>query len=389
MSTGDNSYTGTRNSSLAGPNDDLATEGLAQLASWYANSESLLHRRPMPPILYTSSSIHRLELDRIFDKQWLCIGHTSKLAKTGDYLTFDFAKHPVFAIRDQSNNIRAYSNVCPHRSSRLLEGSGNRKLVVCPYHAWTYELNGNLRGAPRMKSAQLRDVRLNEMKVDTWQGLIFVSLSRSPEKLGAGLDSLRMHIAGFDLAGMKVVHSYDGEIDCNWKVLVENFCESYHLFNVHKETLESDTPTASARIMPGGVGYNHHTLDIVARESRGKKERMGREHLCCIYPCTTVAISDSRCIWLSIVPLASGRLKFRAWLAKTPGADGVSKFSQDELNVVEAFMHEDKLINTGVQQGLETGVGNRGPLSDLEQTNWEFGRYYAERMLGKLGTNRD
>lgn len=355
---------------------------LDALEQWRDNSENEFGKLPMPPVVYSSQEIHNLELKNIFEKEWGCVGHISELQEAGDYLTFNLANHPIIVLRDDNNEIHVYSNVCPHRSSRLLDGSGKCSVIICPYHAWAYELSGKLRGAPRMDKDKVAHVHLNELKFEIWQGLIFVNLDHNAEPLSPRLSALDEHINKFNFTHMDVVHSYEGELDCNWKVLVENFCESYHLFKVHKTTLEPSTPTSSVKVMPGGVGYNHHTLYKKTNNERVEATGENKEHLSCIYPSMTFAISQSRVLWLSIIPTSYNRLRFRAWVAKDLNAFPGEKFTEEELDRLLAFMAEDKVINTGVQKGLEAAVGNRGPLHDMEKTNWDFGHYYAKMMLG-------
>ena len=104
----------------------------------------------MPPAVYTSEAVTAAELERIFARDWICVGRAEALKKPGDYLTYDLAGQPVVVLRDNDGAIRAMSNVCLHRMSTLLTGSGRRKVIVCPYHAWTYDLDGTLRDAPYM-----------------------------------------------------------------------------------------------------------------------------------------------------------------------------------------------------------------------------------------------
>lgn len=354
---------------------------LDTLEQWRDNSENEFGRLPMPPDVYASGEIHQIELENIFKKEWICIGHISELKEAGDYLTFDLVNHPVIALRDSANEIRVYSNVCPHRSSRLLDGSGKCNVIICPYHAWAYELNGKLRGAPRMDKEKVAQVNLHPLNFEIWQGLIFVNLDDNAAPLSPRLSALDTHINKFDCANMEVVHSYEGEVDCNWKVLAENFCESYHLFKVHKTTLEPYTPTSSVEAMVGGEGYNHHTIDRIVDDEKVAAAGENKEHLSCIYPSTTFAVSHAKALWLSIIPTSYNRLRFRAWVAKDLNELNQQKFEGEEMDRLLAFMAEDKVINTGVQKGLEAGVGNRGPLHDMERTNWDFGHYYAKMML--------
>ena len=104
----------------------------------------------MHPGLYRSEDVLALEQQEIFAKEWLCLGRTSDIAKPGDYLTFAIGDQPVVAFRTSDGSIKTHANVCLHRMMRLLDGCGNAKRIVCPYHAWTYDIDGRLIGAPHM-----------------------------------------------------------------------------------------------------------------------------------------------------------------------------------------------------------------------------------------------
>ena len=381
MSRNDNS-----SRKMSAPLSRSKDESLASLAHWRDHSETQRGKIPLPSELYASEEIHKLEIERIFKQEWICAGHVSELKALGDYLTFDLAGHPILIIRDDSSELRAYSNVCQHRSARLLDGTGNARLIVCPYHAWTYGRDGDLRSAPRMSRDQIEGVGLNELSLELWEGLIFVNLDRDAQPLAPRLTPLLDHIARFDLAGKEITFTADDEIACNWKALVENFCESYHVSNVHRTSLEPYTPTATVEVLPGGLGYNHHTMTgVMASNGESLAETDDEDHkhhLSCIYPCMTLSISTSSILWLSVLPIDHQRLKYRVWIARDMDAENSSEATiKQEIEDMLAFMAEDKVIIAGVQTGLASGAGNRGPLNDMETTNWEFGHYYARKML--------
>ncbi len=356
-------------------------DALEKLKYWRKNNTDAGDMRPMPPAVYTCPDIHALEIEKNFKREWICAGHVSEFKDVGDYRTMDIATHPVIIVQESENSIKTYSNVCPHRSSRLLDGSGNTNLIVCPYHAWAYSLDGTLKGAPYMDKDNPPEVCLNGLKSEIWNGLIFVTLDDDASPLSPRLVGINEPINGMDLSGKQVVHSYDGDVGANWKVLVENFCESYHVFRVHKTTLESDTPTSTIEMFPSGEGFNHHTMGIVGGKHKRDNDTQKREHLTGIYPTTTVAVSENWAIWLSIIPNGHNKLKFRAWIARNLEDGEEATLPAYELENILAFMAEDKVINEGVQKGLEAGVGNKGPLHPYERTNWDFGHYYARMML--------
>ena len=147
----------------------------------------------MPPSVYTCEEFLARELDGVFRTDWICVGCAGSLSKPGDYLTCDIAGQPVLVLRDRDGEIRAMSNVCLHRMSTLLSGAGNTRTIVCPYHAWTYNLDGSLRRAPYMdKSTGFRkeDYRLPTIRCEQWLGWIYVTLNPDAEPVAKRLEPL-------------------------------------------------------------------------------------------------------------------------------------------------------------------------------------------------------
>ena len=134
----------------------------------------------MPKSVYTSEAFAAEEIEKIFSKEWFCVGRASSLSKPGDYLTLELANQPIMVIRDRDGTLRAQSNVCLHRMSILLTGSGNTKGIVCPYHGWSYNTDGHLRAAPAMKlneSFCKEDYRLPQIRCEEWLGWVMVTLN--------------------------------------------------------------------------------------------------------------------------------------------------------------------------------------------------------------------
>ena len=145
----------------------------------------LLEAETMPAWCYTSADFYRREVDRIWKKVWNFIGSMDQIPSRGDYFTLNFADVPIIILRDADGAIRAFANTCRHRGSELLEGKGNCKLIVCPYHSWTYDLTGNLRGAPEMEKTldfDKAEYGLVPIKIDTWGGFLFISFDENARR---------------------------------------------------------------------------------------------------------------------------------------------------------------------------------------------------------------
>ncbi len=364
-----------------------SAHGLKDLEKWESNPPDKL--APLPPSMYCSETMLEMELDRVFYRDWVCVGHVSELAEPGDFITFDIVDRPVLAVRDEAGELRAFSNVCRHRACALVKGCGQQRRFVCPYHSWTYDLSGKLTGAPHMNNVDVRGIALAEYRLEVWEGMVFVSVNPEPEPFSDGLATIKSRIAPYDMTNYTVVHRGSGEIACNWKVLVENFCESYHVFSVHKKTLEPGTPTKSIAIQEGGPGFNHHTMDRIDPEylenpvlERLPVDRRQETHLVCLYPCTVLSLDADSAVWLTIQPTGSQTLRYTVWLAVPTGAEdelaAAKEFGAAALN---EFMGEDKVTIEAVQRGLASGTPLSGVLHPWERTNVEFGRFMANRLL--------
>ncbi len=187
----------------------------------------------LPADWYSDPTILRLEQDRIFARAWQYAGRADQVAEPGDYFT-SFAGHvPVIVVRDRSAELRAFVNVCRHRGHLVADGAGNRKSLQCPYHAWTYALDGSLKKAPRSEREPGFDrggFSLLPVAVDTWGPLVFVSPDPEAGPLLEALGPLPGLVAesGLDLGLLRFRERTEWEIASNWKIAIENYLECYH-----------------------------------------------------------------------------------------------------------------------------------------------------------------
>ena len=362
---------------------------MADLDAWSKEASRML--RPLPASLYVSQELLEQEVRNLFYRQWICAGHVSEIGAAGDYFTFDLVDKPLLIVRDKNNNVRAYSNVCRHRATVLAVGTGNRSMFTCPYHGWTYDLDGHLRSAPYMDKDAVTGICLPEYPVEIWQGFIFVSVDPDVAPLSPRLKTLAERTAPYNIADFVVVERSEVEVACNWKVLVENFCESYHVFKVHAETLEQGAPTISTKVLAGGTGFNHHTMHLNTTEyGESMLLRLPthlREliHLICIYPCSVFTLEPASAIWLSILPTGPQSLKYTLQIALYPDEEfGLTQELADYYKeMAKLFMAEDKTTIELVQKGLASNAGSSGLLHPWERTNWEFGHYLVRQLLGE------
>ncbi len=196
---------------------------------------------------YADASVYELERQRVFAGGWSCVGFAMDAPHAGDLHPFDFAGLPLLMARDNNLEVHLFHNVCPHRGRILVDSpQESRKAIVCPYHRWSYALDGNLIATPNVGGPgqhscpdfNAGDIRLGEIRCVEWRGLVFADLSNGTEPF----ESYIAPVAGRwpFLADVPLVHSgadctIEFTLDCNWKLAVENYCEAYHLPWVHPE----------------------------------------------------------------------------------------------------------------------------------------------------------
>ncbi len=193
---------------------------------------SAVEVRSLPWSWYTDPAVLQLERERIFRRSWQYVGHTGDVPAPGSFVTTSVGDVPVVLVRDREDTLHAFLNVCRHRGSLVCEGSGRRETLQCPYHAWTYGLDGRLVAAPRSGKEGLDTdgLGLVQLRLDTWGPFLFVNPDPDAVPLGEFLEGLpeRIAEAGIDLDALRFLQRSESELDCNWKISAENFLECYH-----------------------------------------------------------------------------------------------------------------------------------------------------------------
>jgi glycine betaine catabolism A len=207
--------------------------------------------RTPPGRLYWEPDVLRDELERFFYRNWLCIGREEEIPSRGDFLARSVGRESILIVRGDDAGLRAFYNLCRHRGTRVAlepEGRGAHSFI-CPYHAWSYGLDGRLIGAPHMKGLPTFDraeYGLHPVRVDTWGGFIWVNLESSAPDLRTTLGPFFERFDRFPLADLGRGAKQQYEVEANWKIVVENFSECYHCAPVHP-SLNRITPATSGR----------------------------------------------------------------------------------------------------------------------------------------------
>lgn len=351
--------------------------------------------RAMPPEVYTTAEFHDAELEHIFGREWFCVGRASSLANPGAYITCDLAGEPIVVIRDRDGELRAMSNVCRHRMSTLLQGRGEVRSIVCPYHAWTYNLDGSLRGAPAMTLNDgfcKGDYQLPKVRCEEWLGWVFVTLNPDCAPVAEKLAEVEAMIAGYDMTQYQESFFETHLWDTNWKILAENFMESYHLPVCHAGTIGGFSKLEEMICPPGHEAFNYHTIlkddslkIALAHDSNTRLvgDERRTTYLLAIYPSLLITLTPGYFWYLALHPAGPGqvRIGFGGGMSKDFANDPDAKAHFAQLkDLLDRVNIEDRGCTEKVFKGLSSGLATPGHLSHLERPNYDFARYLSKQV---------
>jgi len=199
-------------------------------------------RQSLPASWYCDPDHYQLELEKIWYRDWVCVGHVDALQQSGDYFTTTIGDQNIIVTRTTNGDIRAWYNTCRHRGSRLCTSPDGRfpnGRIICPYHTWTFSTNGELLATPgRIETTDFNksDYSLHGVHADTWRGFVFVNLDNAPAKdLSGFMADKGAYVENWPLEDLRPVHQEIHTIGCNWKIYWENYSECYHCPRIHPE----------------------------------------------------------------------------------------------------------------------------------------------------------
>ena len=346
--------------------------------------------RSLPFAAYRDEALFDAELTRVFHDDWVFACAARELVEPGDYYAFRLGAEPVVILHGQDGELRALSNVCRHRGTQLLDdGFGHiEKLIVCPYHAWAYDDAGDLRATPFAKEISVdRDSHcLPRFAVHEWLGLLFVNLGDAPTPFPERLSGIERYLAVFDAGRFTASSSGPIEVwDANWKLIVENAIESYHLFKVHEGTLEVVTPTRDAYYVAGNSewavsgGKTLSDKSWFGQLTKGSYPEAYDHYLLVSLPPSFIGVLGyDSFAWLSIHPVGVTTTVVRSGGITS---DLHSFEDSDSRAFTEAFFAEDKAICERVQRSMGSTLTRGGQLVDMERIVVDFHRFLANRLF--------
>jgi len=325
----------------------------------------------LPARYYFGEDMLAMEQRSVFARSWQLVAHHDQLAEAGDHVVEKIGEVPVIVIRGQDGVLRAFPNVCRHRAGplALCNGKGARALH-CKYHGWTYTLEGQLRSAPEMQTAQdftVEDIRLPPLRVHQWQGLVFVTLSEETPPFEQVYSGIVERVAPIDLSAMRYLRRDSYDIDCNWKVYIDNFLEGYHLPHVHPGLSKVlDYRAYDTELFPW------YSLQSSPLRDGGQFYGEGEAFYYHVYPNVMLNIMPGRLQTNRILPLGPGRCRVEFDYYYAQDDQAMSRIAADQAFSDEVQI-EDVTICEAVQKGLASGFYEAGRLCPKRESGvWHF-----------------
>ncbi|MEH7515420.1 aromatic ring-hydroxylating dioxygenase subunit alpha [Gottfriedia acidiceleris] len=326
----------------------------------------------LPSRLYTDEAALKIEQEKIFEKSWLFAGHVSQVKHNGDFFTKDIAGHSILIAKGNDGIIRAFYNVCTHRASKLEEREcGNKKMLQCPYHAWTFTLDGHLNRAPNMKGLQFdaEDFCLKQPKLEIVASFIYINLDENASSMSEVFGNLFDGLKDYPLEELKIARVQEDIVKCNWKVTVDNYLECDHCPTIHKgfvNTLDMDNYEIS-------TFDNYSYQGVPLRSGTNEPDKLGQSaKYYFLYPNMWISVNPGLpnvSINQSIpIDHETTKLIYTTYFLDLNDLDAQKKF----YAFLDQVREEDFVICETVQKGLQSKGYTQGRFSLTENCVHHF-----------------
>ena len=341
----------------------------------------LIEASTLPSWCYTSEAFYQREVEQIFLKQWNFAGRLDEIPDSGDYMSLDFCGESVIVIRGKDDVVRAFANVCRHRSARLLEGRGRCRTIVCPYHSWVYDLDGTLlrmKGMEQTAGFDPAENGLIPLQVESWAGFLFVSFANDVMPLEEHLGDMTEQYASYRFADMLCVRRRSYDLKCNWKLYIENAMEDYHTATVHKDSIgNQDCVPVSTKGQWAAIYLEAADTIAVLTEDNTTLPHIEKlsglaakgTYFSVIYPATFFATHQDCMWWLQLLPHAPDRTTVVIGSCFPRSSIAREDFAREVLKYYARWdkaLPEDNAISERQQQGLNSRSSRPGRLSYYE-----------------------
>ena len=360
---------------------------------------------PLPAAINHSLEFLDCERHAVFEQEWICVGREDEIRDPGDFLTHEIAGVAVLVVRQSDRQIKAFVNACAHRFACLVpDGKGSAKRFTCRYHAWTYAISGELVRAPHMEMKTGFDTtqhRLQPLQVSVWEGFLYVTIAPQPATQPCEvLAPLREQVVGrYDMACYQTVLRESMVWQANWKNLIENFTESYHVPIAHGKTFAQHDKALQDYVC--GEDSDYYCYHYAAQQADSglgaahpRNQRLDAEWRrmmvdFCVFPSHLVTLMPDYLWYITVQPFGVDKLQATWGLAVPPEvlAD-VAPEDHDEWlarfrQYLEVANEEDRELVEALHRGSSSSVLPAGTYHPIERNLWQFGNYLARACAAK------
>jgi choline monooxygenase len=358
----------------------------------------------LPSAAYTDPQFLALEEKLLFAPGWIYAGRAAELARPGDIRPVKIAGQPVLLLRNRSGEIKAFHNVCSHRNALLLrEPASGRPTLTCPYHAWTYDLDGRLVRTPHIGGQDIDDcpefdketLGLKPVRLDSWAGLLFVNLTGDAPALADWLRPLTERWADYDFSELRYGGGRSYELDTNWKHAIENYLESYHLPWVHKGLNSYSRMSDHYTFFAGSDAAGQGTTVYAPGSLRGMSlpgqslpaELAARAEYPVVFPNLMTGLQSDHFYLIDVLPDGPERTRerFEIFFFGDEAMTGeLEAIRSETIERWDTVFLEDIDVVERLQQGHASSAATGGRFSPAQdQAVHHFQRRLLERMLGR------
>ncbi len=356
----------------------------------------------LPRDSYRSAAVFDFESERFFTRGWVCAGRLDDLPRPEQARAINVGNEVILLVRDGGGVLRGFYNACRHRAHELLAPGStvDVRLLKCPYHAWTYGLDGSLKGAPTLTRSPGFDkdaYPLIEVACETWEGFLFVDPSGEAGPLVDHIGNLTSLLAPYHIGGLRPAARHDYEIAANWKLVVENYHECYHCSSIHPALCEVTPPDSGVDMEPTGL-WCGGTMDLMEHAvtmcfdgaSHGavltglSSEQARRVVYVGLFPNLLISAHPDYVMTHRLMPLSPDRTAIECEWLFPPEAFELEGFDPAyAVDFWDVTNREDWAACEAVQRGIKTRGYRQGPLSPWESTLYQFYQMIGAAYLGR------
>ena len=351
----------------------------------------------LPQEYYINNRILKLEMEKIYAKEWLCCGRCDELVQSGDYKVLNIGDDSIIILRDENKILQAFYNLCRHRGTQIcINEKGNfSKTIQCPYHGWTYNLKGGLHGAPNMdgvKGFNKNKYPLHSINIAEWEGFMFINLSENPKDFFLEYKSIINHFLEWNMQNLKTTDKKIYYVNCNWKLIIQNYSECYHCPIIHPK-LADITPYISGRndLVNGKFLGGYMEIKSKSITSDGNlcapiietlsNKNLSRVYYYSLFPNMLLSLHPDYIMFHIIYPMGTEECKIDCtWLFSK---DAAHDTNYNPKNAID-FWDKTNLEDWGICEQSQLGIKSRkylpGPYSGQESLLVAYDEYYLNML---------